>query len=144
MEERFSHILFYPFSIFPFDYSSFFVLYLSVDQFSRISSPTERKARMDVNLTQGAIVRICGDNFDRDDEFKPVLQVTDCQNHVLHHLSLSDGSHFATAILFTQLQELVHSRRLQKGSIVKLTHFFVDKLENRKWVSCVSWVFYFS
>jgi len=99
---------------------------------------------MDVNLTQGVIVRICGDNFCRDYKFKPVLQVTDFRNHVMYHLSLSDGSHFATAILFTQLHELVHSRRLHKGSIVKLTHFFVDKLENRKWVSCVFWVYYFS
>lgn len=66
----FSFILF---TIFPLDYIAFFVLYLSVNQFSRVSSPTGRKAKMDVNLTQGAIVRICGDNFCRDDKFKPVL-----------------------------------------------------------------------
>lgn len=82
---------------------------------------------MAVNLTQGAIERIGLD--DNLSEFKPVLQVIDCGSHIL---SLTDGLYYTPGFLSGNLHVLLTSRKLQKGSIVKLTHFIVRELDNRK------------
>lgn len=80
---------------------------------------------MAMSLTQGAIERIgCADNLS---EFKHVLQVIECGSHIL---SLSDGLYYTPGFLAGNLHELLTSRKLQKSSIVKLTHFVVDKLQN--------------
>lgn len=94
---------------------------------------------MAVNLTEGAITIMCRDDFSSED-LKPVLQVIDLklvqsQQHSAterYRLVLSDGSHYQQGMLATQKNELVHSGRLQKGSVVKLTQFICNVVQNRK------------
>lgn len=91
---------------------------------------------MAVNLTQGAIVTMC---FTSED-LHPVLQVIDLklvqsqQNSGTerYRVVLSDGLHYQQGMLATQKNELVHSGRLQKGSIVKLSQFICNVVQNRK------------
>ncbi|MCH88522.1 replication protein A 70 kDa dna-binding subunit-like, partial [Trifolium medium] len=84
---------------------------------------------MAVNLTQGAIARICNsDNFSFINKYKPVLQVVHSRHPNI--LWLSDGSAGSLSIpgiLSPNLEELMTSRKLQKSSVVKLTRFIVDK-----------------
>jgi len=81
---------------------------------------------MDLNLMQGAIERMYSDNLSCDEEeFKPVLQVIHMESSPLW---LSDGSHSTIAMLSPDLDEEFEylpdsSKRLQKGSFVKLTNF---------------------
>jgi replication factor A1 len=91
---------------------------------------------MAVNLTQGAITTMC---FTLE-VLEPVLQVFDLkpvqsqQNSATerYRLVLSDGLHYQQGMLATQKNELVHSGRLQKGSIVKLSQFICNDVQNRK------------
>lgn len=91
---------------------------------------------MAVNLTQGAIITMCFTS----EELQPVLQVIDLklvqsqQNSSTerYRLVLSDGSYYQQGMLATQKNELVHSGRLQKGSIVKLHQFICNDVQNRK------------
>jgi len=91
---------------------------------------------MAVNLTQGAIVTMCFTS----EVLEPVLQVIDLklvqsqQNNTTerYRLVLSDGLHYQQGMLATQKNELVHSGRLQKGSIVKLSQFICNDVQNRK------------
>jgi len=77
---------------------------------------------MAVNLTEGAIERICRDDIScvEVEEFRPVLQVIDVK---IYRLLLSDGTHTNVGVLGIGLQELVLHRMLQKGSIVRLNDF---------------------
>jgi len=91
---------------------------------------------MAVNLTQGAIVTMC---FTTED-LHPVLQVIDLkqvqsqQNSGTerYRVVLSDGLHYQQGMLATQKNELVHNGRLQKGSIVKLSQYICNDVQNRK------------
>jgi len=91
---------------------------------------------MVVNLTQGAIVKMC---FTLE-ELHSVLQVIDlkqCQSQQnsateRYRLILSDGLHHQQGMLATQKNELVHNGRLQEGSIVKLAQFICNDVQNRK------------
>ena len=82
---------------------------------------------MAVNLTQGAIARICSHNVSDYRGLMPVLQVIDC---VSHKLLLSDGSHCSREILAGDLKESFISRILHKGCLVKLIHFVVEQDQN--------------
>ncbi|KAI4327970.1 hypothetical protein L6164_020372 [Bauhinia variegata] len=94
---------------------------------------------MAANLTEGAITFMCRDDFSSED-LKPVLQVIDlklvqAQQHSAterYRLVLSDGSHYQQGMLATQKNELVHTGRLQKGSVVRLTQYICNVVQNRK------------
>lgn len=91
---------------------------------------TAEKAVMAVNLTQGAIMKMCFTS----EEIQPVLQVIDLkllqsqQNSTtkMYQLVLSDGSHYKQGTLSVQKNKLIHSGRLQKGSIVKLNEIICN------------------
>ncbi|RDX67786.1 Replication protein A 70 kDa DNA-binding subunit C, partial [Mucuna pruriens] len=93
---------------------------------------------MAVTLTPGAITAMCSGNC--SEELKPVVQVLDLKlvqsqqhsNTERYRLVLSDGSHHQQGMLATQRNELVHSGRLQKGSIVRLTQFICNVIQGRK------------
>ena len=69
---------------------------------------------MVVNLTEGAIERICRDDISccvEAEEFGPMLQVIDVK---LYHLLMSDGTHSNVGLLSLGLKELVLHMMLQK------------------------------
>jgi len=82
---------------------------------------------MAVNLTQGAIPRICSHNVSDYRGFKPVLQVFACESHKLF---LSDGSHYTRGILAKNLEKSFTSRILHKGCFVKLIQYVVEEDQN--------------
>ena len=79
------------------------------------------------------------DDFSSED-MKPVLQVIDLKlvqssqqnSSERYRLVLSDGSYYQQGMLATQKNELVNTGRLQKGSIVKLTQYICNVVQNRK------------
>ncbi|XP_058103870.1 replication protein A 70 kDa DNA-binding subunit A-like [Magnolia sinica] len=90
---------------------------------------------MAVNLTKGAIAMVSKGDAD----LKPVLQVFDIRLVNTTHntaeryrMLLSDGSHLQQAMLATQMNHIVKSGKLQKGSIVQLTEFICNLIQNRK------------
>ncbi|KAL6985635.1 hypothetical protein U1Q18_019011 [Sarracenia purpurea var. burkii] len=93
---------------------------------------------MAINLTEGAIVMITGEEALPVD-FKPVLQVVDLrlvntQNQGTaerYRVLLSDGSHLQQGMLATQKNDLVRSQSIQKGSIVQLTQFICNRIQGR-------------
>ncbi|KAD7479714.1 hypothetical protein R6Q59_008534 [Mikania micrantha] len=99
---------------------------------------------MAVNLTEGAISMLStGERQTMD--LKPVLQVMDVrivqtqtpaaglggENKERYRLSLSDGSFCQQGMLATQLNDMVRSQQLQKGSIVQLTEFVCNSIRER-------------
>lgn len=91
---------------------------------------------MAVNLTKDAIAMVS--NGDAD--LKPLLQVADirlvntAQNTAeRYRMLLSDGTHMQQAMLATQMNHVVKSGKLQKGSIVRLTEFICNLIQNRKY-----------
>jgi len=96
--------------------------------FSSLSAARQDRI-MGVSLTQAAIARMYSNKFSFDKEFKLVLQVIHMN---IPYLLLSEGLCYNTVILPRNLVELVHSRRLQKGSVVKLTHFTASLIQNHK------------
>lgn len=98
----------------------------------------------DISLTEGAIAMLSSGDGQQQvggNEVKPVLQVADVrlvnaqnQNNSAnerYRLLLSDGVHLQQGMLATQRNELVRSQRLQKGSIVQLTQFVCNLIQNR-------------
>ncbi|WJX56186.1 hypothetical protein P8452_41866 [Trifolium repens] len=91
---------------------------------------------MAVNLTPGAIKTVCFTS----EELQPVLQVIDLklvqssQNSTSerYRLVLSDGSFYQQGMLATQMNQLVKEQKLQKGSIVRLTQYVCNDVQNRK------------
>ncbi|KAJ1396888.1 hypothetical protein SESBI_32280 [Sesbania bispinosa] len=83
---------------------------------------------MGVNLTPGAITTMCNVHL-FSEKLKPVMQVIDLKPVQLQEdnsterylLVISDGSHYHYGMLAMMKNELVHSGRLQKGSIVRFT-----------------------
>ncbi|EPS68676.1 hypothetical protein M569_06091 [Genlisea aurea] len=91
-----------------------------------------------VNLTEGAIAALSGGNAQGTD-IKPVLQIAEIRlvnaqnqsNNERYRLLLSDGSFTQQGMLATQRNDLVRSQKLQKGSIVQLTQFVCNLIQNR-------------
>ncbi|XP_058777542.1 replication protein A 70 kDa DNA-binding subunit A-like [Vicia villosa] len=91
---------------------------------------------MALSLTPGAIMKMCFTS----EEFQPVLQVIDLklvqssQNNTTerYRAVLSDGEFYEQGMLATQKNDLIHSGRLQKGSIVKLLQFVTNDVQRRK------------
>lgn len=94
---------------------------------------------MALSLTPGAIMKMCFTS----EEFQPVLQVIDLklvqssQNTTTerYRAVLSDGEFYEQGMLATQKNDLIHSGRLQKGSIVKLLQFVTNDVQRRKYVA---------
>lgn len=99
---------------------------------------------MAVNLTAGAVSMLSGKEWQTTD-LKPVLQVMDIrivqtqtsaggaggENKERYRVLLSDGSFHQQGMLASQLNELVRSQQLQKGSIVHLTEFVCNAIRDR-------------
>ncbi|KAJ0112480.1 hypothetical protein Patl1_02624 [Pistacia atlantica] len=96
---------------------------------------------MAINLTEGAIELICKGDVTTDNHLIPVLQVMDLklvvskqqqqQQQQRFRMVLSDGSLSQQGMLATQRNELVHSGQLQIGSVVRLTKFTCNVIQNR-------------
>ncbi|KAJ1400506.1 hypothetical protein SESBI_29491 [Sesbania bispinosa] len=103
---------------------------------------------MAVNLTQGAIETTCSDNFSSE-ELQPVLQIIELklvqsqQNSAVekYRLMVSDGSYYQQGMLATMKNELVRSRSLQKGSVVRLTRFICNVVQGRNEMNQSPYVF---
>eukprot|EP01018_Ginkgo_biloba_P018078 Gb_20429 [translate_table: standard] len=87
------------------------------------------------NLTANAIIAL--NNGDVD--LRPVVQVLEIKQIATaqskqerYRMVLSDGSHLQQAMLATQLNELVRAGQLQKGSVVQLTEYICNTVQNRK------------
>ncbi|KAL3500090.1 hypothetical protein ACH5RR_039183 [Cinchona calisaya] len=93
-----------------------------------------------INLTEGAIAMLSDRESPQNPDLKPVLQVMDVrlvntQNHgsgtERYRLLLSDGVNLQQGMLATQRNELVNSKRLQNGSVIQLTQFVCNVIQNR-------------
>ncbi|XP_078445823.1 replication protein A 70 kDa DNA-binding subunit A-like [Wolffia australiana] len=95
-----------------------------------------------VTLTRAAIADITNGAAEG---MKPVLQVADLklvqtvQNTTERfRMVLSDGVHAQQAMLATQMNAMVKSGQLQKGSIVQLNEFICNLIQNRKIIIVLS------
>lgn len=106
---------------------------------------------MGVNLTQGAVSRILSREVSSEVDMEPVLQVTELkevqtanrtqqneqnqqpeqQKTVRYRMILSDGSYTQQGMLATPKNELVTSSRLMVGSVVQLTKFVCNLIQER-------------
>lgn len=95
-----------------------------------------------MKLSEGAIEVISEPGFDqnKDPDYKPVLQVLDVRlvnnksstsNSERYRLVLSDGVQSQQGMLAIQLNDLVRSQRLQRGSIVQLITLANSVVQNR-------------
>ncbi|KAF4377891.1 hypothetical protein F8388_018492 [Cannabis sativa] len=98
---------------------------------------------MAVTLTEGAITRICTEEFRKEDNWKPVVQILDLRmvntqggqpvppEKERFRVRLSDGSHFQQGMLGTQVNDLVRQGKLQKGSLIRLNEFVCTPVQGR-------------
>ncbi|XVE99955.1 hypothetical protein REPUB_Repub03eG0244500 [Reevesia pubescens] len=103
---------------------------------------------MEVNLTGGAVARIINREVLGEGDLKPVLQVKELKEvqttsknsqqqqqepkkSERFRLLLSDGSLTQQGMLATSKNELVKSSKLQVGSIVQLTQFICNVIQDR-------------
>ncbi|XWS62261.1 hypothetical protein CRYUN_Cryun07bG0195000 [Craigia yunnanensis] len=103
---------------------------------------------MEVNLTGGAVARIINREVTTERELKPVLQVIELKEvqttsknpqqqqqepkkSERFRLLLSDGSLTQQGMLATNKNELVKSSKLQIGSIVQLTQYICNVIQDR-------------
>ncbi|GFP81509.1 replication protein a 70 kDa DNA-binding subunit c [Phtheirospermum japonicum] len=99
---------------------------------------------MSIKLTDGAILMLSSGEIPGT-EFKPVLQIaeirlvnTSNQNNERYRILISDGVWMQQGMLATQHNELVRSEKLQKGSIVQLTQFVCNLIQNRRIIIIVA------
>ncbi|KAG6577754.1 Replication protein A 70 kDa DNA-binding subunit C, partial [Cucurbita argyrosperma subsp. sororia] len=89
-------------------------------------------------LTEGAVMVICKRESSAE-TFQPVVQVIDLKlvnttqqsGSERYRLLLSDGTHYQQGMLGTQLNGLVKSGKLQKGSIVQLRQYVCNPVQER-------------
>lgn len=89
-------------------------------------------------LTEGGVMVICKRESTAE-AFQPVVQVIDLKlvntaqqsGSERYRLLLSDGTHYQQGMLGTQLNELVKSGKLQKGSIVRLRQYVCNPVQER-------------
>ncbi|KAF5183203.1 Replication protein a subunit, partial [Thalictrum thalictroides] len=95
---------------------------------------------MAINLTSNAISMICTGQI-KGDDVNPVLQVVDLkqlnagsnQNSAeRYRVVLSDGFNSQQGMLATQMNFLVQSNKLKKGSVVELSQFVSQFIQNRQ------------
>ncbi|KAG0481738.1 hypothetical protein HPP92_012596 [Vanilla planifolia] len=94
------------------------------------------------SLTMGSIAAISNGE---GDDLQPVLQVVEIRlvNTVKssverYRMLLSDGVYHQQGMLATQMNEIVKSGHLQKGSIVRLTEFFCNTIQGRRIIIVMS------
>ncbi|KAL1315842.1 replication protein A 70 kDa DNA-binding subunit A-like [Arachis hypogaea] len=92
---------------------------------------------MEVKLTESAITKMC-ENSSSAEDLKPILQVMDFKlvqsqqnNTERFRLVLSDGSHYQQSMLATQKNDLIHSGKLQRGSIIVLNQYTCSLVQGR-------------
>uniref|UniRef100_A0A2N9HL65 Replication factor-A protein 1 N-terminal domain-containing protein n=1 Tax=Fagus sylvatica TaxID=28930 RepID=A0A2N9HL65_FAGSY len=104
---------------------------------------------MAINLTEGAIMKMCRGELKAEDEgLKPVLQVIEVMQVITKaqqpssterfRVVLSDGTHQQQGMLATQKNHFVKEGKLQKGSIVRLTHFVCNEVQKRMYSSTMN------
>ena len=118
-----------------------FSLSLSLSKSQSLST-----VQMAMNLTEGAIMKMCRGELKAEDEgVKPILQVIEVMQVVTkaqqqpsssssterYRVVLSDGTHQQQGMLATQKNHFVKDGKLQKGSIVRLTHFVCNEVQRR-------------
>ncbi|CAN4076368.1 unnamed protein product [Withania somnifera] len=91
------------------------------------------------NLTDGAVEMLSIGEWNSE-EFKPVLQIVDVRlvntqnqsnNNERYRLLISDGVYQQQGMLATQKNDLIRSKRIQKGSIIKMKEFVRNVIQNR-------------
>ncbi|XP_076936320.1 replication protein A 70 kDa DNA-binding subunit A-like [Bidens hawaiensis] len=95
---------------------------------------------MAINLTANAIPMLYSGDYP---DLKPVVQITDIrivqtqtntvegENKERYRFVLSDGTYYQQGMLATQLNDLVRSQQLLKGSVVQLTDFVCNHIRDR-------------
>ncbi|KAJ1698689.1 hypothetical protein LUZ63_007201 [Rhynchospora breviuscula] len=87
---------------------------------------------MPIQLTRGAISAI----YNGDVEVKPVVEVVDVKivspSQGRYGAMVTDGSETRQALLASQLNELVRTNQLKKGSIVQLLEYTCADVQNRR------------
>lgn len=92
-----------------------------------------------VNLTDGAVEMLSIGEWNSE-EFKPVLQIVDVRlvntqnqsnNNERYRLLISDGVYQQQGMLATQKNDLIRSKRIQKGSIIQMKEFVRNVIQNR-------------
>ncbi|KAL4346267.1 hypothetical protein GQ457_17G019590 [Hibiscus cannabinus] len=103
---------------------------------------------MEVNLTAGAVSRIISREVSTERDLKPLLQVIELKEvqttsknpqqqqqeprkSERYRLLLSDGSLTQQGMLATSKNELVKSSKLQVGSVVQLTQYLCNVIQDR-------------
>ncbi|CAN8231383.1 unnamed protein product [Cochlearia groenlandica] len=98
---------------------------------------------MENPLTSGAIEKISNREVKSDIEMIPILQVMELKlvktaqqepAKERYRILLSDGTHLQQGMLGTVYNELVRTRVLQAGSIVRLTKFLCNEIQNKRLV----------
>ena len=109
-------------------------------------------------------MKMCRGELKAEDEgVKPILQVIEVMQVVTkaqqqptssssterYRVVLSDGTHQQQGMLATQKNHFVKDGKLQKGSIVRLTHFVCNEVQRRmsvaqSFIPYVGFVFSFS
>ncbi|XP_015897369.3 replication protein A 70 kDa DNA-binding subunit A isoform X1 [Ziziphus jujuba] len=94
-------------------------------------------------LTEGAIMKICRDEYPKGENWKPVLQILDVRmvntqggqpvapEKERYRVVISDGAYHQQGMLGTQNNDLVRQGRLQKGSLVRLKEFVCTPVQAR-------------
>ena len=123
-----------------------FILGFSSLSLSLSKSQSLSTVQMAMNLTEGAIMKMCRGELKAEDEgVKPILQVIEVMQVVTkaqqqpsssssterYRVVLSDGTHQQQGMLATQKNHFVKDGKLQKGSIVRLTHFVCNEVQRR-------------
>ena len=91
-------------------------------------------------LTNGAVLDLLNETREAS-VFHPTMQILDIRKiggsangagGDRYRVIISDGRHFAQSMVTTQLNELIETNQLQKYSIVKLTEYICNNVQNRK------------
>ena len=97
-------------------------------------------------LTEGAIMRMCTEEFRKDDSWMPVVQILDMRlvntqggqplapDKERFRVRISDGLHFQQGMLGTQTNDMVKQGKLKKGSLIRLKEFVCTPVQGRLYV----------
>ena len=97
-------------------------------------------------LTEGAIMRMCTEEFRKEDSWMPVVQILDMRlvntqggqplapDKERFRVRISDGLHFQQGMLGTQTNDMVKQGKLKKGSLIRLKEFVCTPVQGRLYV----------
>ncbi|XP_024018543.1 replication protein A 70 kDa DNA-binding subunit A [Morus notabilis] len=93
-------------------------------------------------LTEGAMAKMCSDEFAKEEGWKPVVQVTDVKkiqaDKERYRVIISDGRHQLQGMINLSLNNLIREGKLQSGSIIRLTDFVCSPVQTRQVVVIVN------